>query len=47
MARMTSAEEDALCVCEHALYLHDDGVDACLDCDCRRFVAAKPEAQHG
>ena len=28
--------EDAPCKCGHALWLHDDGEGACLDCDCQK-----------
>jgi len=38
-------DDEAVCECGHMLYLHDDGVGACVaspagvDCECRAFKA--------
>lgn len=35
-------DDDALCACGHAFYLHDDGEAACLDCNCQKFREPQP-----
>jgi len=33
-------DDDKLCKCGHPLYMHDDGVDACVMCTtCKKFEA--------
>jgi len=30
-----TVNDDAVCECGHKLYLHDDGKDDCVVCDCQ------------
>lgn len=32
-------DDDEPCACGHARWLHDDGKNLCLDCDCVAFRA--------